>query len=268
MSVIPGPGRGQAENVYLNPSFPLALAGVRLAGMNDLMPPTSAVDHAWRREAIRAVVVVVAIVALVAVLRPDVADLERWLAGLGLWAPMIFVALYVALVSAGFPASVLGFVAGATFGLVGGLALLLVAALLTASVIFALSRRWLSGRVRAHAASRARLTRFLELAEADSWRVMVLMRFSPLNFAVVCYLLGASRVRFWPYLITSLCVLPSAALQSYVGWTARKVGAQAATGGRVDALEVGLAVLGILAALALLVITTRLVRRVLDEPLN
>lgn len=236
--------------------------------MNDPMSPARAADHDWRRETIRAVVVVAAIVVLLAVLRPDVADLERWLAGLGFWAPLIFVALYVALVSVGFPASVLGFVAGATFGLAVGLALLLAAALLTAGVIFALSRRWLSGRVRTHAASRARLTRFLELAEADSWRVMVLMRFSPVHFAVVCYLLGASRVRFWPYMVTSLCVLPSAALQSYVGWTARRVGAQAAGGGRVDALEIVLAVLGILAAIALLVIMTRLVRRVLDEPLN
>lgn len=236
--------------------------------MNDQTPSCKAAGHDWRRDAIGAVAVVAAIVVLLAVARPDVADLERWLAELGVWAPLIFVALYMILVSVGFPVSVLGFVAGATFGVLGGTALLLVAALLTASVIFGLSRRWLSGRVRAHVAARARLTRFLELAEADSWRVMVLMRFSPVHYAVVCYLLGASRVRFWPYLITSFCVLPSAALQSYVGWTARRVGAQAATGARVDPLEVALAVLGILAALALLVIMTRLVRRVLDEPLS
>lgn len=219
------------------------------------------------RETLGALLVAVAVVVLVALTRPDPAELERWLAGAGWWAPLIFVALYVALVSVGFPASVLGFVAGATFGLLEGLALLLSAAMLTASVIFVLARRWLAGRVRTHAAARPRLSRFLDLAEADSWRVMVLMRFSPLHFAVVCYLLGASRVRFWPYLLTSLCVLPSAALQSYVGWTARRVGGQAAAGQRVDTLEVVLMALGLAAAVALLVITTRLVRRALDDPL-
>lgn len=161
----------------------------------------------------------------------------------------------------------LGFVAGATFGLLEGVALLLAAAMLTAAAVFFVARRWLASRVRAHAALRPRLSRFLDLAEADSWRVMVLMRFSPLHFAVVCYLLGASRVRPWPYLITSLCVLPSAALQAYVGWTARRVGGQAAAGQRIDTLEVVLMVVGLVAAIALLVITTRLVRRALDEPL-
>jgi len=219
------------------------------------------------RETVRALLVAAAVVLLVMLVRPDIAELERWLAAAGFWAPVFFVSLYMVLVGVGFPASVLGFVAGATFGLLQGVLVLLAAAMLTAAMIFFVARRWLAGRVRARAAVRPRLSRFLDLAEADSWRVMVLMRFSPLHFAVVCYLLGASRVRPWPYLITSLCVLPSAALQAYVGWTARRVGGQAVAGQRIDTLEAVLMVVGLVAAIALLVITTRLVRRALDEPL-
>jgi len=216
---------------------------------------------------VRAVLVAVLVVVAVALARPDAAGFEHRLAEAGRWAPVIFVALYVMLVSLGFPASVLGFVAGATFGLLEGVALLLAAAMLTAALIFVVARRWLAGRVLSHAAARPRLSRFLDLAEADSWRVMVLMRFSPLHFAIVCYLLGASRVRFWPYFFTSFCVLPSASLQAYVGWTARRVGGQAAGGQHIDTLEAALMALGLVAAVALLVTTTRLVRRALDDPL-
>ncbi len=202
---------------------------------------------------------------LILVLRPHLPGLEAWLDGLGLWAPVVFVLAHVVLVSAGFPVSILGFVAGATFGLVTGTSLLVLAGLLAAAVMFGLSRRWFAGRVRRFAGTRPRFSRFLDLAEADAWRLMVLMRFSPVHFATVCYLLGASRVRFWPYLVTSACLLPSAVLQAYLGWTARRVGGAAEAGG-LDTAEAVLTAVGLVAAVALLVAMGRLARRALNEP--
>lgn len=218
---------------------------------------------AWR-DVLRLVLAVAAFVVLVILLRPHVGTMEAWLRSLGWWAPVVFAAVHVVVVSVGFPVSVLGFVAGATFGFLGASALLLGAGLLAAALMFGVSRRWLAPRVRRYAASRPRLARFMMLAEADAWRIMVLLRFSPLHFAALCYLLGASRVRFWPYLVTSACLLPSALLQAYAGWTARRLGDRAAAGAGLSTVETVLSVVGLAAAAALLVVMGRLARKALD----
>lgn len=220
---------------------------------------------AWLREILRVLAGVVVFVALVWLLKDHVGTMEQWLQDLGAWAPVIFVAVHVVVVSLGFPVSVLGFVAGATWGMGAGTLILLVAGLGAASLMYAVSRNLLSRRVIRFAETRPRFARFLRLAEDDSWRIMVLLRFSPLHFAAVCYLLGAGRVRFWPYFITSACVLPSAFLQAYLGDTARRVGDQAASGQGLETMETLLAALGIAAAVGLLVVMGRLTRRALMD---
>jgi len=233
--------------------------------MTDPTIPTRRVLPAWARESLRVLAGLLVFVVLILLLKDHVRTLEAWLLDLGPWAPVVFVLAHVVLVSLGFPVSVLGFVAGATWGLTTATGLLLVAGLAAASLMFFISRRLLGHRVLAMAASRPRFARFLALAEDDSWRIMVLLRLSPLHYAVVCYLLGAGRVRFWPYFITSACVLPSAILQAYLGVATRRVGGQAASGEGLQTMETVLAVVGVTAAVTLLVVMGRLTRRALLE---
>lgn len=218
----------------------------------------------WVAEAARLVAVLLVCAGLIYALRANFGAITTVLDRLGPWAPVAFVAMHVVVVSLGFPVSILGFFAGASFGMLRGTVVLLVAGLLAAAVMFVVSRRMLSGRVRAFASTRPRLQRFLVLAETDSTRLMILMRLSPLHYSVVCYLLGASRVRWGPYLVTSTFVLPSAALQAYVGHTAGRLGRRVALGEGIGTLEIVLTVVGVLAAVLLLVMVGRLARRALD----
>ena len=227
--------------------------------------PRRPAGRGWRREVLRGVAGIAVFLTLAYLARGWFGVVEARLADLGAWAPVVYVLAHVPLVSLGFPVSVLGLLAGATFGFWTGTAILTLAGLIAAAVMFVASRTLLAARVRGHVAERPRLLRFVTLAEADAWRIMVLLRLSPLHFGLVCYLLGASRVGFWPYLITSACVLPSAALQAYMGHAAEKLGRRAADAGGLEPLEVLPVAVGALAAVLLLVIMGRLARRALES---
>lgn len=213
---------------------------------------------------LKTVAAVAAVVALVAFGRGRVAGIEAWLASIGAWAPFVFAGLHLVLVACFFPVSVLGLLAGAVFGFARGLAVLGAADVLTAAVLFGLSRRGSPAWQARLLARRPRLARFVELANADATRIMVLLRLSPLNFALVNYLLGASRVRLLPYLLASLLVLPSAALQVLLGSLARRVGL-AAGDMSIGPWRLAMAIVGAVASVLLLVIVGRKAQRALHE---
>lgn len=217
----------------------------------------------WWRETLRALAGIAVFVVFALLVREHFGTARTWLADLGFWAPAAFVAVYVITVTFGFPVSVHGFLAGASFGIFFGTSLLIAGGLLAAVAMFVIARVFFAAQVNRFAMTRPRLARFLDLAAADSLRVMVLMRLSPLHFGLVSYLLGASRVRFLPYLVTTLLVAPSAALQAYMGHTVAQVGRRTAAGGSLASVETVVAAVGILAAVLLLVLIGQLARRAL-----
>lgn len=226
--------------------------------------PAAASGRTWPRELLRAGLGTVAFVAVAVLLREHFDQLEAWLTALGGWAPLAFVAVHAVAVPCFVPVSVLGVLAGASFGFWLGTAVLLAGGLISAAIMFALARGLFPARIRAYVGKRPRLARFVELAEEDAMRLMVLLRLSPLNFALVSYLLGASRVRFWPYMLASGLVLPSAALQAYVGRTARVMGRQVLAGEHANPWQNVAAVVAIAAAVILAVMLGRLARRALE----
>lgn len=226
-------------------------------------PPQRNLD--WGPGWLRAVGLVAAFVVLALLVRRFFPTAEAWISGLGPLAPLVFLAVHAAVVPLGFPVSVLGLLAGASFGFGLGALVLTVAALVTASLIFLLSRRLLASQVRRFAASRPRVARFLDLAGQDSLRLMVLLRLSPLHFGLICYLAGASRTRFGPYLLATFCVLPSAVMQAYIGHTARQLGEQVQRGEALGVWQVLLAMAGIVGAVLSVWLVGRLAQRALQH---
>ncbi len=229
--------------------------------MNVPLSPRGA-GYGWA-DAARVLAAAVALVVLAWLVRTHYPLIEHWLLGLGPWAPVTFVAVHLLVVPLGFPVSVLGVLAGATFGWLMGTALMLGAGLVSASVMYGLARHVLSGRVRRWVAGRASLRRMADLIEQDAVRLMVLLRLSPLHYALVSYLLGAWRVPFPLYLATSLLVLPSAAFQAYVGHAARVVGQEVAAPGDLATGRLVFLGLGLLATAALALLLGRAARRAL-----
>ena len=189
----------------------------------------------------------------------------QWVAGLGLWGPLVFILGYAAATVAFIPGSLLTLAAGAIFGLVRGTLYTFAGATLGAAAAFLVARY---GARRAIARKIAGSPHFAAIDEAvstEGFKIVALLRLSPVfPFNFLNYALGLTRVRFLDYLLASIAMLPGTLLYVYYG---KAAGSLAAVAGGVKA-ERGTAYwvalgIGLLATLVVTTFITRLARRAL-----
>lgn len=185
--------------------------------------------------------------------RFDPAALDASLSGWGIWAPLLYVGLYVIGTVAFMPGSLFALAGGALFGPVWGAALNLGAATVGASLAFVVAR-YIAGDWVARKAG-GRLRRLIEGVEAEGWRFVAFVRLVPLfPFNLTNYALGLTRIGFVPYVATSLlCMAPGAIAYTWLGYAGRE-----ALEGEASAIRYGLLALALLAAITFV---PRLVRR-------
>ena len=120
-------------------------------------------------------------------------------------------ALQLAVAASGIlPASVLGVAAGALFGVVGGFAAAALGTLAGAVLAFGLARSLARPWIARLVGQRPGLARFDRALGRDGWRLVCLVRISPvMPFAVTSYALGLSAVGFRAYLLGTLASLPA-----------------------------------------------------------
>jgi uncharacterized membrane protein YdjX (TVP38/TMEM64 family) len=151
------------------------------------------------------------------------------LAELGAWAPVIFIALYIAAAVTLAPAFLLTVAAGALFGVWRGTLFVFIGAVLGASAAYAVSVRltrlpflsWLDRDARVVIVRKA-------VAGEGAW-VQFLLRLSPLvPFNLLNYALGLSHVRYRDFLLASVGMLPAIVMYTYYGKVVGDVAALAA----------------------------------------
>lgn len=177
----------------------------------------------------------------------DPAALDAWLSGLGVRAPVVYVASYSAGTVVFLPGSLFALAGGALFGPVWGAILNLVGATIGASIAF-LVARYLAGDWVARKAA-GRLKRLVAGVEAEGWRFVAFVRLVPLfPFNLTNYALGLTRIGFLPYVVASLvCMAPGAVAYAWLGHAGRE-----ALEGDTSAIRYGLLALGLLAAIVFL----------------
>ncbi|MDP7030409.1 MAG: VTT domain-containing protein [Phycisphaerales bacterium] len=181
--------------------------------------------HTWLGVTIK-VVAALAVVGLLFllfhfVLAPYLGPMEDAIARLGAWAPLIFIAAFLIGTSIFVPESALAIAAGAMFGLWMGLVWVVLAGTLTAIFIFWLGRKALRNRIERVLERHPKIKAVDAAASSAGFRLMVLLRLSPLNYTLLCYLLAVSRARFRPYLLACLGMFPGNLSTVYVGYAAR-----------------------------------------------
>jgi uncharacterized membrane protein YdjX (TVP38/TMEM64 family) len=189
------------------------------------------------------------------------------LAQLGSWAPLIFIALYVAAAVTLAPAFLLTVAAGALWGVWRGTLFVFVGAVLGASVVWALSKRmtrlrffgWLDRDPRVLGVRRA-------VAGEGAW-VQFLLRLSPLvPFNLLNYALGLSHVRYRDFLIASVGMLPAIVMYTYYGKVVGDVAAHAAGVAPPRGVEYyTLLIVGLIATIVSTTLITRAARRAMKE---
>ena len=204
-----------------------------------------------RRVVLRIVIAIALATAIVWVAfnrdRFDVALLDAWVSGLGVWAPLIFVALYVIGTVVFFPEALFALAGGALFGPIWGSILNLVGASIGCGIAFLLARYlagdWVSRR------AGGILGRLMAGVESQGWRFVAFVRLVPLSpFNLTNYALGRTRVSFLAYLTTSfVCMAPGGVAYTWLGYAGR-----GAVAGDAQAIRYGLLGLGAIAAIAFL----------------
>ena len=159
----------------------------------------------WVRLILFAVFVVVAVVVAVVVGLPDVEALRVDIAAAGVAAPVLF---YAVATLAPLPKNVLSALAGVLFGLVPGVALVMLAALLGAAGAFGLGR--LLGRGAVERFTGARVARVDELLRRRGLLAVIGVRLVPvLPFTAINYAAGLTAVRIRDYALgTALGIIP------------------------------------------------------------
>lgn len=234
-------------------------ADVATPQMNDSREDQGQQHGWWRPVALLAVIVALLVMARVLGIGERLGDLREWIQGLGPWGPVIFVFLYAAAVVAAVPGSALTVAAGALFGSVLGVALVINAATLGASLAFLISRYFARDAVARWLSSNEKFQKLDRLTEEHGPIIVALTRLVPLfPFNLLNYGFGLTRVPFWTYVVWSwLCMLPGTII--YV------VGADAFTRGLTQG-QVPWGLVGTLAVLGLiLTFLVRQARRTLKE---
>jgi uncharacterized membrane protein YdjX (TVP38/TMEM64 family) len=140
------------------------------------------------------------------------------LSDLGVWGPVLFVALYIVATIVPSPAFILSIAAGAVWGLWRGTLLVYVAAVLGSSAVFALASplthsrllRWFDRSPRVAAARQA-------IVGQGLW-IMFLLRLSPLvPYVFLNYALALGGVRYRDYVVASVGMLPAILMYAYYG---------------------------------------------------
>lgn len=184
--------------------------------------------------------------------------------GLGAWAAVAFIGIYIAATVAWVPGSILTLAAGAIFGLVPGTLYTLIGATTGALLAFLIARYLARGAVERRLGSSPRLAAVDRAVEHEGGKVVFLLRLSPVfPFNALNYALGLTSVRFRHYALASaIGMVPGTFMYVYTGYAAGEVAAGAAGATRGVAYYVLLGV-GLLATVAVTVVVTRAARRAL-----
>lgn len=244
--------------------------------MRDTLDATSSSDndasHASASAPLLRRVVVVAVVlgALTLAGRAAggrLAEIVAWIDGLGVIAPVVFVAVYALATVAFVPGSILTLAAGALFGLGAGTLYTLIAATCGASLAFLVSRYAARGFVERHVSTHPKFAAVDRAVAREGRRIVFLLRLSPLvPFNLLNYVLGITSVRFTDYVLACAGMLPGTLLYVYYGKLAGVVAR--AAGGLTPERGAGyyaVLALGLLATIVVTAYVARLARRALAE---
>ena len=169
----------------------------------------------WLKPALFALfLLAVVILARLLGLGERLGDLRDWIEGLGAWGPVVFVPLYALGVVAALPGSALTVAAGALFGSVLGVIVVINAATLGASLAFLIARYLARDSIVAWLSKNEKLQRLDDLTEKHGAIIVALTRLVPIfPFNLLNFGFGLTSVPFWTYVLWSwLCMLPGTIL--------------------------------------------------------
>ncbi len=154
-------------------------------------------------------------------LEPYMPAVDDYIRNLGAWGPVLFMLAVILGATLGFPESVLALAAGAVFGIWWGFLWISIAGVIAAFLMFWIGRHLLRSKVDAYLKRHPKLNAVDAAASDSGFRLIALLRLSPLNFTLLSYLIAVSRAKFSSYTLASACMLPGFLSTVYIGYAAK-----------------------------------------------
>ncbi len=168
---------------------------------------------------IKVILVLAAVIAVVVLLRrlgiqEHIPQLRDYIAGLGNWGYVAFIAAYAVFTVLALPGSAMTVIAGAIFGSLAGVLVVSAASTLGAGLSFLAARYLARERVAAWLAGNAKFRRLDELTAKHGELIVAVTRLVPVfPFTLLNYGFGLTKINFTTYLFWSwLCMLPGTVL--------------------------------------------------------
>ena len=141
-----------------------------------------------------------------------------WIVRLGITGIAIFAAIYIAGAVVLAPEAVLTIAAGFAYGF-WGLPIVLVAATIGASLAFLIARYVARDKIRRLIEARRKIAAIDKAVAKDGWKIVVLLRLSPLiPFNLQNYLFGVTAIPFPHFVAATFAgIIPGTALYIYLG---------------------------------------------------
>ena len=158
----------------------------------------------------------------------EIGPFEDWIRNLGFWGPIAFCLLFLIVTGLQLPESLMAIAAGVAFGLPVGLAILVFINIVGAILWFWVARKYLRGVVHRILSRHPKLEAIEQATAMEGFKLIVLLRMGPFSYGTLNLMLGASDVRFWPYCLALVGVIPGNFATVYFGSMARHVASKAA----------------------------------------
>jgi uncharacterized membrane protein YdjX (TVP38/TMEM64 family) len=192
-------------------------------------------------------------------------DLELWIEKLGVYAPMGFIVLFVVLTPFFVSVDTLCFAAGLLFSIGAAEFYMTVATYLASALIFFLGRYLFKDRVVTFIAKHKQFAALDAAINSQPFKLMFLLRLTPLPFAMLSYALSVTEVRFWPYLGATTGILIYNASLVYMGYTTKHLAGLVSGSAKQSGVSYPLLALGVVISLLVLFYVTKIASETINR---
>lgn len=149
--------------------------------------------------------------------------IDAFFAGLGVWAPLVFILLWIAACVFFLPGLPISIAGGLIFGAVWGSVYTTIGANIGAAAAFLVGRYVARGMVEQRIASSPSLQKIDDGVRRNGWRMLMITRLVPIfPFNIQNYVYGLTDIRLSTYMLVSLiCMLPGTIAYNFAAGAVR-----------------------------------------------
>lgn len=224
--------------------------------------------HRWGKILIKLSVIAI-VIALIAIfgkwLGEQLPIFEAWIQSLGWWGPAVFVAVFIVLSLVQVPESLLAIAGGVAFGLWYGFGWVILANVCGAAVGFWWYRLLLRNRVHLMLKKHPKIQAVESAVSSKGFKLMVLLRLGPFNYSILNAILGASEVRFVPFMIALVGAFPGNFATVYFGNVAKHIAQKRAGTDNLSTTHEIILVAGFVVTIIVFLFITHVARHALKQ---